>query len=326
MSLLHVSGISKKDERGFELKTVSFSMAPFSKLAIAGETGSGKTTLLKIIAGLAQPDTGEVFFNGERVLGPAHKLIPGHPGIAYLSQQFELPHHLRVEQVLEYANELSEKEAHSLFEVCRISHLLKRRTDQLSGGERQRIAIARLLIGSPKLLLLDEPFSNTDMIHKNMLKSILHYVGERLKISCVMISHDPLDSLPWADTIMVLRSGELVQSGSPYQLYAQPVNEYVAGLFGKYQLADEEMGRTFRQLPPVSEGRNVFLRPENFQIADEDEQGVHPTGTITRILFYGSYYDLEVLVGDSMITVRSTDNSFETGDTVAVAFTPMLYK
>ncbi|HEY8968242.1 MAG TPA: ATP-binding cassette domain-containing protein, partial [Puia sp.] len=134
------------------------------RMAVAGETGSGKTSLLKTIAGLMPG--GRVFFEGQRVLGPLEKLIPGHPGIAYLSQQFELPQHLRIEQVLEYANELPEEEAQELFRVCQIDHLMKRKTHQLSGGERQRIALAKLLIAAPRLLLLDEPFSNLDMIHK----------------------------------------------------------------------------------------------------------------------------------------------------------------
>src|SRR5882757_7739701 len=101
------------------LRGISFVQQKGRKIAVAGETGSGKTTLLKVIAGLAQPDKGEVRFEGQRVPGPAEKLIPGHPGIAYLSQEFELPQHLRIEQVLEYANQLPEEDARNLFKVCR---------------------------------------------------------------------------------------------------------------------------------------------------------------------------------------------------------------
>src|SRR5262245_42297680 len=133
MTLLNVLGISKKDERGFELKNISFTQEKFSKIAIAGETGSGKSTLLKIIAGLIQPDSGTALFEGKKILGPNDKLVPGHPGIAYLSQHFELPINLRVEQVLEYANLLTDEAATALYEICEISHLVKRRTNQLSG-------------------------------------------------------------------------------------------------------------------------------------------------------------------------------------------------
>src|SRR6478752_3027013 len=98
--------------------------------------------------------------------------------------------------------------AKTVFEVCRISHLLKRKTDQLSGGEKQRIALARVLISYPKLLILDEPFSNLDLIHKNVLKSIIDDIGTQLQITCILASHDPLDTLSWADEMLVLRNGK----------------------------------------------------------------------------------------------------------------------
>src|SRR5688572_22923099 len=107
MTFLTVSGISKKGLGNFELQEITFLQRKNQKIAIAGETGSGKSTLLKIIAGMEQPDAGEVLFNEQRVKGPDENLVPGYPGIAYLSQDFELPKFLRVEQVLAYANNLS---------------------------------------------------------------------------------------------------------------------------------------------------------------------------------------------------------------------------
>ncbi|HVV04925.1 MAG TPA: ABC transporter ATP-binding protein, partial [Puia sp.] len=245
------------------------------KMAVAGETGSGKTSLLKTIAGLMPG--GRVFFEGQRVLGPLEKLIPGHPGIAYLSQQFELPQHLRIEQVLEYANELPEEEARELFRVCQIDHLMKRKTHQLSGGERQRIALAKLLIASPRLLLLDEPFSNLDMIHKEVLKSVIRDIGRKLDITCMLVSHDPLDTLSWADEILVLRDGKVVQQGPPMQVYQAPVDEYVAGLFGKYNLID---------------GR--IVRPEQIALFSTMQPGAL-RGRIETVSFWGSFYETVVL-------------------------------
>src|SRR5258706_9094063 len=177
MAFLNVSGISKKEGQWFSVKDINFVQEQFQKIAIAGETGSGKTTLLKMIAGLMQPDAGEIVFKGEKVLGPYEKLIPGHRRIAYLSQHFELRNNYRVEEELESKNLLTDKEADEIYSVCRIRHLLKRKTDQLSGGERQRIVLARLLTSSPELLLLDEPFSNLDAIHKNIIKSVIYDIG-----------------------------------------------------------------------------------------------------------------------------------------------------
>ena len=107
MAFLNVSGIVVKAEAGLILDNVSFSQRRYQNIAIVGETGSGKSTLLKTIAGLIEPQAGVVHFEGESVLGPANKLVPGHNGISYLSQDFELPRNLTVEQILRYANNLS---------------------------------------------------------------------------------------------------------------------------------------------------------------------------------------------------------------------------
>jgi ABC-type sulfate/molybdate transport systems ATPase subunit len=206
-----------------------------------------------------------MLFEAERVKGPDEKLIPGHPAIAYLPQDFELRNNYRMEELLQYANKLAGEKAGALYEVCRINHLLKRKNDQLSGGEKQRIAIARLLVSSPKLLLLDEPFSNLDMIHKTILKSVIRDIGEQLNITCIMVSHDPLDTLSWADDIIVMKAGKLVQQGTPMQIYQQPVNEYIAGLFGKYNLLDEAHAKIFLPSQNVP-GKKLLVRPEQFRL------------------------------------------------------------
>lgn len=234
MQFLKVEGISKKQGDSFVVKDIKFTQEKSQKIAISGETGSGKTTLLKIIAGLVQPDTGNVWFEGIPVDGPDFQLVPGHPAIGYLSQHYELKNNYRVEELLEYANKLPVAQAQALYDVCRISHLVKRRTDQLSGGEKQRIALARLLVGSPKLLLLDEPYSNLDPIHKQILKSVITDISEKLSVTCLLTSHDPMDTLSWADEIIVLKDGIILQKGTPQEIYHQPVDEYVAGLFSNH--------------------------------------------------------------------------------------------
>ena len=214
MAMLMVKGISKHDKGIFTIKDICFSQEAFQKIAIAGETGSGKTTLLKMIAGWIQPSAGEIRFGQERVLGPEEHLMPGHPGIAYLSQHFELRNNYWVHEILEYANLLTQQEADNIYAVCRIGHLLQRRTDQLSGGEKQRIALARLLITSPVLLLLDEPFSNLDMVHKKIMKLVIEDIGGKLGITCLMVLHEAPDILSWADTILVMKDGEILRAKS----------------------------------------------------------------------------------------------------------------
>lgn len=314
MELLRVNQVSKSLPT--VLNEISFAQQHFQNLAIAGETGSGKSTLLRTVAGLVQPDSGEVLFEGKRVRGPLETLIPGHPGIAYLSQQYELRHHYTVAEILSYANKLSEEEAAHLYELCQITHLLNRRTDQLSGGEAQRIALCRLLITSPRLLLLDEPYSNGDTVHKTLLKEVIHDIGEQLDITCTLVSHDPLDVLSWADEVLVLREGSIIQQGSPQQVYRQPVNEYVAGLFGAYNLVPADQVPVLAGLHGIeANGKDVLIRPEHLRLESEGEV----TGQVVNIRFFGPYYETELVVGPLKLTVRTEEKSLTKGDTTGVA-------
>jgi ABC-type sulfate/molybdate transport systems ATPase subunit len=316
MTLLSVAGICKQSDTGFVLKDISFTQKKLQRIAIAGETGSGKSTLLKIIAGLQQPDTGVVEFEGEKVVGPADKLVPGHPHIAYLSQHFELAKFLRVEQVLSYANILTDKEAEMIYQVCKIEHLLKRKTDQLSGGEKQRIALAKLLIASPRLLLLDEPYSNLDMVHKNILKSVIRNVCDRLKITCILISHDPADTLSWANKIIVMKDGVVIQQGVPEKIYLHPVNEYVASLFGKYTLLNQEQVKAFK-LKDSNQENSIFIRPENFEIVKKAKDAIK--GKIKEVIFFGGYFEIEVEAMGNLFTIRTDTDHYTKGDSVNVS-------
>lgn len=316
MSMLQVKGVVKELQGVKVVDGVSFEQEYKQKLAIAGETGSGKSTLLKIICGWVQPDAGEMIFKGERIIGPEEQLLPGHPGIAYLSQHFELRNHYRVHELLEMALQLEQPDADKIFEVCRISHLLKRRTDQLSGGEKQRIATARLLISAPKLLLLDEPYSNLDMVHRNILKEVIKDIGEQLNITCLLISHDPVDILSWADRILVMKAGKIVEDSTPVELYRRPVNGYVAGLFGKYNhLSPQQYQRFQNHALSHLKDQSVFFRPEQFTM---NTNGNGVAGNIVNIEFLGSYYDVTILLDDFEITLRTLHLNAALGDKVYV--------
>lgn len=313
MALLAVHHISRNKGEREAVKQISFTQNAFEKIAVAGETGSGKTTLLKMIAGLEQPSSGEIFFNQQKVLGPNDQLIPGHPGIAYLSQDFELRHNYWVYEVLEYANQLSKKAAAEIYTVCQVDHLLKRRTDQLSGGERQRVALARLLTTSPKLLLLDEPFSNLDALHKQTIKQVIHDVGEKLQITCTLVSHHAEDILSWADTILILRNGALIQQGTPQQIYEQPVDEYCAALFDDYQLLDPVQ---FNFITNEAKGKKLLVRPSQIKIVPYNTNGMN--GTVSRVFYFGSYQVVEVLINHQLLKIRITESNLVAGDDVTI--------
>ncbi len=318
MSFLRVSNLSKKIAGNLVVDGISFEQELFERVAIAGETGSGKSSLLKMIAGWSQPDEGSIFFKDEPVTGPDFQLIPGHPGIAYLSQHYELRNNYRVEELLEYANKLPQGKAMDLFRICRIDHLVKRRTDQLSGGEKQRIALARLLVGSPALLLLDEPFSNLDPIHKQILKTVLNDISTELSITCLLTSHDPLDTLSWAQEIKLMKNGKLVQQGHPKQVYQHPIDEYAAGLLGSYSLVPASFFPGIRSIP-FPEGKKLFLRPGQIEMHHDAVPGAF-AGRVKESSFRGAYEEYRIEVSGVSLTCGSTGMVFAEGDPVFVTF------
>ncbi len=312
MMLLEVKNIIKQKGENLIVNDISFQQKALQKIAIAGESGAGKSTLLKVISGNEQADSGVVMFNGTKVIGPEDKLLAGHKEIAYLSQHYELLNNYVVRDLIWFQIKIEEDAVTDLFEVCRISHLLKRRTDELSGGEKQRIALCRLLIKAPKMLILDEPFSNLDPIHTDILKAVLEDITERLQITCLLTSHDPHDTLSWADEIIVMKEGKIIQQSKPEEIYHKPVNEYVAGLFGKYNLLKPNVAALFGI---ESNGNDVMARPENFKLSTT---GSGAGGIIKKINFQGSFYEAEVLIDDVIIIVHLLKHNFFEGKKVFV--------
>ena len=119
--------------------------------------------------------------------------------------------------------------------------------------------------------MLDEPFSNLDAVHKGIIKSVIQDIGEQLKITCILVSHDALDILSWADTVLVMKDGLVIQQANPQQVYKQPVNEYCAGLFGDYNLIDLNKAKTFASVPGIQlNGKQLLIRPEQINISPEE--------------------------------------------------------
>ena len=313
MAILEVSEVSRMEEGALVVNNVSFTQQQGQKLAIAGATGSGKTSLMKMIAGLIEPTSGTLLFGGERIKGPNERLIPGQPSVAYLSQYFELRNHYRVKDFLSMASKVPDAEAKAIYTLCCIDHLLERWTHQLSGGEKQRIALARLLITSPNLLLLDEPFSNLDPFHKNTLKTVIEDICIKANISCILVSHDPMDTLSWADEILVLEKGELIQQGQPQEVYFNPVDEYAATLFGRFNKLDESLAKAFARFANRDVRSGLIIRPSNIQVVAE---GSGVEGRITQIRFLGSYYEIDIIAQQHTLTVFTNNRQLREGQPV----------
>ena len=316
--ILQANSVSKSNEEQRSLlSSISFEVQERERLAIVGETGSGKSTLLKSIGGLAEIDQGEVMFRGSKVEGPEEKLVAGHAQISYLSQHFELPKFITVEDFLTRKETVRVEDPAQIYGACRVQHLLDRDTRALSGGEKQRVALTKELLKAPEVLLLDEPFSNLDFSHKRIIREVLEEIEHDLEITVILVAHDPKDVLSWADRVMVLRKGKIVQFDRPESVFDRPVDEYVASLFGAYSLlaSEVENGKVSGRFHSIA-GR-IFLRPRDVTLGDT-KKGLQ--GHVKKVRYYGAYDELLIQSAFGDLIVNSTVGLYQEGQELTFSF------
>lgn len=286
--------------------------------AIVGESGSGKSTLLKLIYGTLAPDSGEVNFKSEHVLGPHEKLIPGHDSMKMLSQDFNLNTYAKVYENIAsmLSNEdvqFKQRRTEEMMELLSISELADKRIVELSGGEQQRVALARAIITEPEVLLLDEPFSQLDAVLKTQFRSDLKKLSTELGITVIMVSHDPVDGLTLANRVIILRNGKLIEQGDPVSIYNNPENIYTARLLGNaFVLPADEA----RQIGLRSKGESVLVYPEWVEL---QSSWTSRSYTVKNIFFRGFYEEL-VLERKSInvIAVNIKPGKYQIGQGVQV--------
>jgi iron(III) transport system ATP-binding protein len=225
-------------------------------IALAGESGCGKSTLLSLIYGLLDWESGEIIFNGEKLFGPKGNLVPGESEMKFVAQNFDLmPYATVAENVGKFISNINLKQKKEtvteLLEVVGLEDFANILPKYLSGGQQQRVAIARSLSVLPKLLILDEPFSNLDFPRKIELREKLFKYVKQNNISLIISTHELQDIIPWLDQIIVLQNGRLIQNENPEETYGNPYNSYVAKLFGEVNIFSEEEIANF-QLPKFS--------------------------------------------------------------------------
>ncbi|MFP3948319.1 MAG: ABC transporter ATP-binding protein [Longimicrobiales bacterium] len=204
-------------------------------VAVVGASGCGKTTLLRLVAGLEVPDAGSIRIDGREVAGDEAWVQPEDRGVGLVFQDFALFPHLRVGENVAYGlrggrRERRERSARML-EMVGLEGLADRYPHQLSGGQKQRVALARALAPSPRILLLDEPFSNMDLPLKTRLQAQLARLLRRTEVPTLVVVHDVEDVVPLAGRVVVLREGRVLTQGTIPGLCRNPGDSYVAGLF-----------------------------------------------------------------------------------------------
>ena len=235
MAELVVDNLSKSFGRVPVLRGVSFSVPQGGFTIVLGPSGCGKSTLLRLVAGLEEPDGGDIRLGGRSVLG----LAPRRRDVAMVFQSYALYPHLSVRENLAFPLRMrkapQEEIARRVSQAARLlglEELLERRPRQLSGGQRQRVAIGRALVREPALFLFDEPLSNLDARLRGEMRLELARLHRRLGATMVYVTHDQVEAMTLGRRIVVLHQGVVQQEGTPREVYARPANLFVAGFIG----------------------------------------------------------------------------------------------
>lgn len=234
--ILRIENISKSFGETHVITDLSFEVAAGEFLTILGSSGCGKTTLLRIICGLEDADAGKVILNGEDVT----KSEPNHRAVNTVFQSYALFPHMNVYDNVAYPlkiartpkDEIKERVDEAL-SLVQMKGFEKRYPSEMSGGQKQRIAIARAVIGRPKMLLLDEPLGALDLNLRRAMQVELKHLQETLGITFLYITHDQEEALNMSDRIAVMQGGKFLQLGSPSEIYDSPDNVYVARFIGE---------------------------------------------------------------------------------------------
>ncbi len=296
--LLRISNASKAFGTTQALQNVSLDVRENEFFALLGPSGCGKTTLLRALAGFESLDSGEIQLAGTDLLSEPANRRP----VNLMFQSYALFPHLSVYENIAYGlkrEKLSKEEVSSRVEevltTVGLSDLAKRRPAQLSGGQKQRVALARAIVKKPKILLLDEPLSALDRKVRSEMQLELKRLQLEVGITFIIVTHDQEEAMSMADRIAVMNDGEIVQIASPFELYSNPKNTFVADFIGTSNLLTGVLGNgTFQLQSGVSvacshQSTNTntlwMLRPEDIHVSSS-------TGIDAKVVnsnFYGAH-------------------------------------
>lgn len=287
MSYLNVASANKKFGNKTVLNNINIEIEEGEFLCLLGPSGCGKTTLLRIIAGLEELDSGKVFLKNNDIT----KLSPDKRGFGIVFQSYALFPNMTAYKNIAFALEqkkISKKDiclkVEEVLEIVGLDAEANKYPEELSGGQQQRVALARAIALEPKFLLLDEPMSALDAKVRNKLRMDIKKLQKKLKITTIMVTHDQEEAITMADRIAVLNNGDIMQIGTPQEIYEKPLNLFTAKFIGETNCI------------PMNEEIHT-IRPEHIHIS-KDNYGEN-TGKIVNIEFRGSFVRIEIEAKDN---------------------------
>ncbi|WP_194775066.1 ABC transporter ATP-binding protein [Pararhodonellum marinum] len=320
LSLLEITKTYSKSKE-FAVNKVSFDVEEGEILALVGESGSGKTTLLRLIAGLEHPDAGYIILSGQKIV-EGNLSVPAHERkIGMVFQDYALfPHLTILENVkfgLKYVQGDREKIAKETLKLVGLKEDFSKYPHQLSGGQQQRVALARAIAPNPKVLLLDEPFSNLDAMLKDQVREEIRQIIKRSGVTAIFVTHDTRDALSTADRIAILHKGYLQQIDVPQVLYERPENPYVANFFGKmnqiigvptvegfytpFGFMKDDRAKDFKNRV------RILFRPEHALIKKSHDQYLN--GKLFKVAYFGDHQIVKLADEDGKrISIKTQPN------------------
>ncbi|HFH7932253.1 TPA: ABC transporter ATP-binding protein [Streptococcus agalactiae] len=324
-----------EDSNTVVLKDINFELEEGKFYTLLGASGSGKSTILNIIAGLLEASTGDIYLDGKRI----NDVPTNKRDVHTVFQNYALFPHMTVFENVAFPLKLKkmdkkeiQKRVQETLKMVRLEGFEKRAIQKLSGGQRQRVAIARAIINQPKVVLLDEPLSALDLKLRTEMQYELRELQQRLGITFVFVTHDQEEALAMSDWIFVMNEGEIVQSGTPVDIYDEPINHFVATFIGESNILSGKMiedylvefnGKRFEAVDGgmrPNESVQVVIRPEDLQITLPDEGKLQVK--VDTQLFRGVHYEIisyDDLGNEWMI--HSTRKAIE-GEVIGLDFTP----
>ncbi|EPX36975.1 ABC transporter ATP-binding protein [Streptococcus agalactiae] len=324
-----------EDSNTVVLKDINFELEEGKFYTLLGASGSGKSTILNIIAGLLEASTGDIYLDGKRI----NDVPTNKRDVHTVFQNYALFPHMTVFENVAFPLKLKkmdkkeiQKRVQETLKMVRLEGFEKRAIQKLSGGQRQRVAIARAIINQPKVVLLDEPLSALDLKLRTEMQYELRELQQRLGITFVFVTHDQEEALAMSDWIFVMNEGEIVQSGTPVDIYDEPINHFVATFIGESNILSGKMiedylvefnGKRFEAVDGgmrPNESVQVVIRPEDLQITLLDEGKLQVK--VDTQLFRGVHY--EIIAYDDLGNewmIHSTRKAIE-GEVIGLDFTP----
>ena len=307
--MISVRNVSKRFGDFTALDDVSLDVESGGLTALLGPSGSGKSTLLRVIAGLEQPDGGEIVISGE----DATWLSPQKRGVGFVFQHYAAFKHMTVRDNVAFGLTIRKRpkreikaRVDELLALVQLSPFAGRYPAQLSGGQRQRMALARALAVEPKVLLLDEPFGALDARVRAELRAWLRRLHEEVHVTTVFVTHDQEEAMEVADQVAVMNHGRIEQVGHPRELYEHPATEFVMSFVGPVNRVDE-----------------TWVRPHDLELLTEAAEG-SDEARVDRIVHLGFEVRVELVRGDGeklwaqVTRDRCEELGLEAGQTVYI--------